>query len=317
MVKQKTDLSIKIGKIRLKNPIMVASGTFGYGKEYEDLVDLKKLGAIVTKTITRAPRSGNPPPRIAETAFGMLNSIGLENSGVDEFIKNKMPYLRKLGIPVIVSIGGEKIKEFVHLARILDSVKGVSGLEVNISCPNLIGHKPKHKKQKTKLFSQDKKLTYKVIKSIRKATKLTLITKLTPNVTDITEIARAAEAAGSDALSLVNTYLGMAVDINSKKPLLGNVAGGLSGPAIKPMALKAVWDVYNSVDIPIIGMGGIMTAEDALEFIICGATGAALGTVNFVHPNKSIEIIDKLGYYINSQDLKKITPLIGSLKTQN
>ncbi len=299
-----TNLSIKIGKIRMKNPVMVASGTFGYGKEYEDFVDIKRLGAIVTKTVTLAPRSGNEPPRIAETPSGMLNSIGLENDGVDAFIKEKMPYLEKLGVPVIVSISAERIDEFAKIAKRLDRINGISGLEINISCPNL---------KTQRLFSQDKKSTYRVVKGVRKATGLTIITKLTPNVTDIAEIAKAAEDAGSDAVSLVNTYMGMAVDVSTKRPMLGNITGGLSGPAIKPMALKAVWDVYNAVDIPIIGMGGIISTEDALEFMMCGATAVAVGSTNFVYPKKSVEIIDGLEYYIKSNKLKSIKGLIGSL----
>ncbi|MBL7068786.1 MAG: dihydroorotate dehydrogenase [Candidatus Omnitrophica bacterium] len=311
--RRETDLSVKIGRIKMKNPVMVASGTFGYGKEYEGLMDISRLGAIVTKTITNDPRSGNPPPRVVETPFGMLNSIGLENDGVDAFIEEKLPYLRKLGIPVIVSIGGEEIRDFARLAKRLNRVSGVAGLEINISCPNI--RDQRRKTRSRRLFSQDKNLTFKIVKSVRRATGLTIITKLTPNVTDVAEIARAAQDGGSDALSLVNTYMGMALDISTRKPLLGNVAGGLSGPAIKPLALKAVWDVYNHVSIPIIGMGGIVEINDVLEFLICGATAVALGTTNFVYPNKSIEIIDGLKYYIKSNKLKSLKPLIGSLKT--
>ena len=311
------DLSVKIGKIRMRNPIMVASGTFGYGKEYEDIVDLKRLGAIVTKTITLSPRSGNAPPRIVETPAGMLNSIGLENDGLDAFVKDKMPYLRSLGIPVIISIGGETIDEFAKLAKQLDGVEGIAGLEINISCPNLkVTRSLGHQVTSSTLFSQDKRLTHKVVRKIRRATNLTVITKLTPNVTDITEIARAAQDAGSDAISLVNTYMAMAVDIEERRPMLGSVTGGLSGPAIKPIALKAVWDVRNSVDIPIVGMGGIVSMKDVLEFMICGATAVALGSVNFTYPNKSIEIIDKLGYYIKSHNIKRIKELVGALKTK-
>jgi len=303
------NLSVKIGKIKMKNPVMVASGTFGYGREYEDLVEIKKLGAIVTKTITNEPRSGNAPPRIVETPSGMLNSIGLENGGVELFVNEKMPYLKETGIPIIVSIGGEKIGEFTRLAKRLNTVDGIAGLEINISCPNLSN-------KKHALFSQDARATYKVVKKIRKATKLTVITKLTPNVTDISEIARAAQDAGSDAISLVNTYMGMAVDIPTRKPILGNITGGLSGPAIKPMALKAVWDAYNNVDIPIIGMGGISNTDDVLEFMICGATAVSLGSINFVYPNKCIEIIDELGYYIRSKKVKGMKGIIGSLKAK-
>ena len=303
------DLGVAIGKIRMKNPITVASGTFGCGEELEELTDLGKLGAIVTKTVTKRAREGNRPPRIAETASGMLNSIGLENGGIDRFITDKMPYLRNIGIPVIVSIGGERGNEFIELAERLDETDGVSGIEVNISCPNLEG-------KGQGLFSQDVKLTYGLVKKIKKATSLTVITKLTPNVTDITEIAKAACDAGSDALSLVNTYTGMAVNIHTRRPRLGNITGGLSGPAIKPLALKAVWDVYNSVDIPIIGMGGVATTEDAIEFIICGATAVALGSTNFVYPNKYVEIIEGLAYHIKSNKMVNMNALTGSLKVR-
>jgi len=298
-------LGIDIGKIRMKNPVMVASGTFGYGKELTDLVDIEKLGAIVTKTITLKPRTGNKPPRIAETPSGMLNAIGLENDGVDAFIKEKMPYLKRCNIPVIVSVSAQNAGDFSKLAQKLDKVEGVSALEINISCPNLATKR---------LFSQDAGATNNVVKAVRKSTALTIITKLTPNVTDIAKIAKAAEDAGSDAVSLVNTYAGMAVDIDTKKPLLGNIAGGLSGPAIKPLALKAVWDVYNAVKIPIIGMGGIIEVNDALEFMICGATAVAIGSANFVEPKKSIEIIESLEYYINSNNISDIKDIIGSLK---
>ena len=310
--RQGSGLAVTIGRIKMKNPVMVASGTFGYGEEYADITDIGKLGAIVTKTITVNARSGNNPPRIAETPSGMLNSIGLENSGVESFIEEKMPCLRKLGIPVIVSIGAEKIRDFAKLARRLDGVRGIAGLEINISCPNLGG--PRAKGERYKHFSQDRRATYRIVKAARRVTSLTVITKLTPNVTDIAKIAKAAQDAGSDALSLVNTYAAMGADISTREPLLGNIAGGLSGPAIKPLAIKAVWDVYNSVDIPIVGMGGIMSPDDAIEFMVCGASAVALGTANFVHPDKSVEIIDGLKYYIKSNGLKSAKELTGSLK---
>ncbi len=266
---------IRIGKIKLKNPVMVASGTFGYAKEFEGLVDLKKLGAIVTKTITIKARPGNPMPRVCETAYGMLNSIGLQNEGVENFIKEKLPYLSKLGVPIIVSISGDSTKEFCQLAKRLDKVKGVDGLELNISCPNI---KAKN------LVAQDKDATYDVVKSARMTTGKTLITKLSPNVTDVVEIARAACSAGSDAVSLVNTFLGMAIDIETGKPKLGNIVGGLSGPCIKPIALRMVWEVAKNIKKPVIGMGGIMDAEDAIEFLIAGAKAVQVGTANFVEP---------------------------------
>jgi len=327
-VERTADLSVTIGKIRMNNPIMVASGTFGYGKEYEDIADLKKLGAIVSKTITLLPRTGNPSPRIVETPSGMLNAIGLENDGVDSFIKEKMPYLKKIGIPVIVSIGGESAEEFEKIAKRLSRVDGIAGLEINISCPNLSKRGTTDEGRRTKnvgrgtwdvgrgirMFSQDAKATYEVVNKVRKATNLTLITKLTPNVTDIAEIARAAEDAGSDAVSLVNTYLGMAVNIDTRRPRLGNVTGGLSGPAIKPLALRAIWDVYKAVKIPIIGMGGITTAHDVIEFMLCGARAVALGTANFVQPNGYVDIIDGLVDYMIRYDIKKIGELVGTLK---
>jgi dihydroorotate dehydrogenase (NAD+) catalytic subunit len=298
-------LSVKIGRIKMKNPVTVASGTFGCGKELEDVADAKKLGAIVAKTVTLYPRDGNPSPRIAEAPSGMLNAIGIENDGVDAFIRDKMPYLRSLGIPVIVSIGGDKADEFPEVARRLDKVKGVSGIEINISCPNL---------KKRILFAQDKKAAHRVVKSVRQATGLTIITKLTPNVTNIAEIARAAERAGSDAISLVNTYAAMAVDIDTRTPRLGNTTGGLSGPAIKPIALKAVWDVYNAVDIPIIGMGGIVDARDIIEFMVCGASAVALGSINFVYPDRCVKIIGELADYMKRAGIKNIKDLTGSLK---
>ncbi len=280
---------IKIGKIRLKNPVMVASGTFGYAKEFEGLVDLKKLGAIVTKTITIKARSGNPMPRICETASGMLNSIGLQNEGVENFMKEKLPYLSKLDVPIIVSISGDSTKEFSQLARRLDRIRGVSGLELNISCPNITNHESRTTKHD--LIAQDRDATYDVVKSVRMATGKTLVTKLSPNVTDVVEIARAACSAGSDAVSLVNTFLGMAIDIETGKSRLGNIVGGLSGPCIKPIALRMVWEVARNIKKPVIGMGGIMNAQDAIEFLIAGAKAVQIGTANFVEPGICDKII--------------------------
>ncbi|MFA4991570.1 MAG: dihydroorotate dehydrogenase [Candidatus Omnitrophota bacterium] len=286
-------MDIKIGKIRLRNPVMAASGTFGYAKEFEGLVDLKRLGAIVTKTITLKPRKGNPMPRICETASGMLNAIGLQNEGVENFIKEKIPYLVKLKVPVIVSISGNDIKEFCKLAETLDREKGVDGIELNISCPNINkGHG---------LIAQDKEATRDLVKSVRAVTGKTLITKLSPNVTDITEIAVAAEKAGTDAVSLINTFLGMAIGIDTRKPVLGNVTGGLSGPCIKPIALRMVWEVARAVKIPVIGMGGIMTARDAIEFMIAGAAAIQIGTANFVDPGACESIIKGISEYFRGK----------------
>lgn len=276
---------VNIGKIRLKNPVMVASGTFGYAKEFEELMDLKKLGAIVTKTITLGPRSGNTPPRICETASGMLNAIGLQNGGVDNFLEEKLPYLSKIGVPIIVSISGD----FCKLAKRLDKESGVDGIELNISCPNITDHGSRVAGRD--LIAQDKDATYNLVTNIRKVTGKTLITKLSPNVTDIVEIARAACKGGADAVSLVNTFLGMAIDIETGKPRLGNITGGLSGPCIKPIAVRMVWEVARNIDKPVIGMGGIMNSGDAIEFLIAGAKAVQVGTANFVEPGVCEKII--------------------------
>ncbi|PIP68358.1 MAG: dihydroorotate dehydrogenase [Candidatus Omnitrophica bacterium CG_4_9_14_0_2_um_filter_42_8] len=295
-------MKIKIGKIELKNPVMVASGTFGYAKEFEKLVNLKHLGAIITKTITLNPRQGNPMPRICETASGMLNAIGLQNEGIDDFIKEKMPYLSKIGVPIIISISGNNIDEFFILARRLNKIKAISGIELNISCPNI---------KCRGLVAQDKKETYEVVKAVRKTTSKTVITKLSPNVTDITEIAKAAEDAGSDAVSLVNTFLGMAIDVETGKSKLGNITGGLSGPCIKPIALRMVHEVSRNIDIPVIGMGGIMNAGDAIEFILAGATAIQVGTANFIEPGVSGKIIKGIEAYLKKHKIKKFQDIIG------
>ncbi|MFH0827074.1 MAG: dihydroorotate dehydrogenase, partial [Candidatus Omnitrophota bacterium] len=245
-----TKLSVHIGKLKLKNPVMVASGTFGYAEEFKDFMDLKLLGAIVSKTITLNPHKGNPAPRTCETPAGMLNSIGLENPGLVGFLREKLPVLRKIGVPVIVSIASEKDpEEFVILAKELDKIKEVASIEMNISCPNI---------KSARFIAQDPKATYQWVRAVRKVTKKTLVTKLSPNVTDITEIALAAEGAGSDAVSLINTLSGMRIDIHKRKPELASVTGGLSGPAIRPVAVRMVWEVYQKIKIPIIGLGGIM-----------------------------------------------------------
>lgn len=301
----KTNLSVQIGKLKLKNPVMVASGTFGYAEEFASLVDLKKLGAIVTKTITLKPKKGNPPPRTVETAAGMLNAIGLENPGVNVFIKEKLPPLRKIGVPIIVSISADSDREFVELTRILNKTNGVSAIELNLSCPNL---------GTSRMVSQLDKATYRIVKAVRAVTDLTIIAKLTPNVTDIGLIARAATAADADAISLVNTFLAMAVDKDSRCPKLANITGGLSGPAIKPIALRMVWEVVRTVYVPIIGMGGIMNTEDALEFIIAGATAVAVGTGNFVNPKLTIEIIEGIKKHLKQKNVKDIKNLIGSIR---
>ncbi len=311
----KPNLKVNIGKLKLKNPVMVCSGTFGYGQELEGLVDLKKLGAVVTKTITLKPRQGNPAPRTCETPSGMLNSIGLENPGIEGFLEEKLPYLKKIGVPIIVSIASEENPdEFIALARRLNKIKAVSAIELNISCPNIktIDHRPQTKDQ----IAQDPVATYEVVNSVRKVTDKTLITKLSPNVTDITEIALAAEKAGSDAVSLINTLTGMAIDVRTRKPKIASITGGLSGPAIRPVAVRMVWEVYQKIRIPIIGMGGIMDTLSAWEFFICGATAISVGTANFVNPKATIEIISGLKQFLIKNKIQDIKQIIGSLKIE-
>ena len=299
------DLSVHIGKLKLKNPVMVASGTFGYAEEFKDFFDLRMLGAIVTKTITLNPRKGNAPPRTCEAPAGMLNSIGLENPGIDRFIKDKLPALKKIGIPIIVSISSESDpQEFIALAKRINKIREVQAIELNISCPNI---------KTTGLISQDAKATYALVNKVRKATKKTIITKLTPNVTDIAIIAKAAESAGSDAVSLINTLTGMSIDIEKQKPKIASITAGLSGPAIRPIAVRMVWEVYQKVKIPIIGMGGIMDTPSALEFFLAGATAVAIGTANFINPKASIEIIEGIRKYLINNKIKSIDELVGSL----
>jgi len=303
------NLEVEIAGVKLKNPVMTASGTFGYGEEFSPFFDLDKLGAMVLKGITLKPKMGNPPPRIIETPSGMLNSIGLQNVGVEMLIKEKLPYLQKYNTLVIINISGDTIEEYVELVRRLEEVSKemeITGLEVNISCPNV--------KKGGMAWGTDAKSTYKIISNIRKATHLPLIVKLTPNVTDIKTIAQAAEEAGADALSLINALLGMAVDIDSREPKLANISGGLSGPAIKPVALWLVWQVFQTVNIPVIGIGGIIKVEDALEFIIAGARAIEIGTANFINPRVTIEIIDGIEKYLIENNIKDVNELVGSMK---
>ncbi|MFA5092391.1 MAG: dihydroorotate dehydrogenase [Candidatus Omnitrophota bacterium] len=306
MVKIKPNLSVNLGRLELKNPVMVASGTFGYAEEFKDFMDLKKLGAIVTKTITLKPRHGNIPPRTCETPAGMLNSIGLENPGIDKFLQEKLPYLAKLSVPIIVSIAAEEnLDEFLNLTNRLDKIDTVAAIELNISCPNL---------QKNKLVSQDAKDTFELVSMVRKVTQKCLITKLSPNVTSISEIAIAAQDGGSDALALINTLSGMSIDVNQRTPKLGAWVGGLSGAAIRPVAIKMVWESYNKIKIPIIGMGGIMDTQSALEFFIAGATAISVGTANFINPKVSLEIILGLKQYMVEHNIQNLDNLIGRLK---
>ena len=298
-------LSVNIGGIRMRNPVMTASGTFGYGSEYEDFVDLNRLGAVVMKGVTSVPWPGNPMQRIMETPSGMLNAIGLQNVGVDGFITEKLPYLRDFDVPVIVNVCGKTVEEYLIVVEKLSGADGVAGVELNISCPNLdCGGMS---------FGVDATLAHQLVKAVRTRTHLPLLVKLSPNVTDITVIARAIEDAGADALSAINTLLGMAINAETRAPELANITGGLSGPAIKPVALRLVWEVYKSVSIPIVGMGGIINSTDALEFFIAGASAVAIGTANFVNPKASLEVIEGLCSYLEKTDIKSINELVGSL----
>jgi dihydroorotate dehydrogenase (NAD+) catalytic subunit len=301
------NLSVTIGKIKLKNPVMVASGTFGFGEEYEDFFDLHQLGAIISKGISLKPMMGNPPPRIFETEGGIINSIGLQNPGFQDFIKNKLPYYKKIKTHLIINFFGNTQREYVELARCFDEVPGISGLEMNISCPNV--------KQGGIVFGSDPKMAYHLVREVRKATKLTLIVKLSPNVTDIGLMAKGVEEAGADAVSLINTLRAMAVNIHSRKPELGNIIGGLSGPAIKPIALRMVWEVSCRVEIPVIGIGGIMKAEDAIEFILVGASAIQIGTANLIQPKTGIEVINGIKKYLVQNKIESVQKLTGLFNT--
>jgi dihydroorotate dehydrogenase (NAD+) catalytic subunit len=303
----KKDLQVRIGNLTLRNPVMTASGTFGYGREFSHLVNLNHLGGIVVKGISLLPRPGNPPPRIVETACGMLNAIGLENVGVERFITQKMSYLRRLDTPVIVNILGDSVEEYCEIARRLDGVEGISGLEVNISCPNV--------KKGGVAFGTEPAMAATVTSAVRQATRLPVIIKLSPNVTDIVLMARAVEEAGADGVSLINTLIGMAIDPKTRRPRLANVIGGLSGPAIKPVALRMVWQVASAVSIPVIGIGGITTADDALEFLLAGATAIQVGTANFYDPSSSEQIIQGMKEYLHQQGEHCIRDIIGTLQT--
>jgi len=298
------DLSVELAGLALANPVLVASGTFGYGTEYADLTDVSRLGGICTKAVTLEPRTGNPPPRICETPAGMLNAIGLQNPGVEVFLSEKMPALREFGVPIIVNIAGESVADYVSLARQLSDCPDAAALELNLSCPNV--------KRGGMQFGIDSELTERVVTAVREATELPLIAKLSPNVTDIVSIAKAARDGGANALSLINTLVGMSIDIDRRQPTLANVTGGLSGPAIRPVAVRMVWEVAQAVDLPIIGMGGITSAADALQFIMAGATAVAVGTANFVKPDVAGRIIDDLADFCRQADVARMADLIGA-----
>ena len=300
------NLEVSLGKLKLKNPVMTASGTFGYGEEYAEFVDLNRLGAVVVKGLSLLPKEGNPTPRIVETSSGMLNAIGLQNIGIERFIREKIPFLKQFNTPVIVNFFGDTREEYILAAEQLSCVDGIHGLEMNISCPN--------KQAGWSIFGTDPKVTHDVVSSVRKKTDLTLIVKLSPNVTDIALMAKAAEDAGADALSLINTITGMAIDIQTRKPKLANIRGGLSGPAIKPIAVRMVYEVKQAVKIPIIGLGGIMNSDDAIEFIIAGAAAIAVGTANFVNPTATIEILDGITAYMKAHGIEDIGSLTGTVR---
>lgn len=300
------NLAVQLGALRLQNPVLVASGTFGYGSEYADLVDLNRLGGIMVKGTTLRPRPGNPMPRMVETAAGCLNSIGLQNVGVEVFIREKLPFLRRYRCAVIVNIAGDSYEEFEQLAERLDGVEGVHALEMNISCPN---------QEKGGIhFGVDPEATRKVVSRVRQRTRLPLIVKLSPNVTDITVPARAAVDGGADILSLVNTFVGTAIDAKTRRFKLANITGGLSGPAIKPLALYMVWQVAQAVSVPIIGMGGIMNATDAVEFLLAGASAVAVGTANYVNPRASIEVLEGIEQYLREQGEKDVKDIVGTVE---
>jgi len=300
------DLRVNIGSLVLQNPVMTASGTFGYAREFESLVNLHRLGAIIVKGISLAPRKGNPPQRIVETACGMLNAIGLQNVGVERFLSEKMLYLRGLDVPVIVNILGDTVEEYRQLTERLAGVDGIAAIEVNISCPNV--------KKGGVAFGADPQMARAVTEAVKTAADVPVMVKLSPNVSDITTLARAVEDGGADSVSLINTLIGMAIDLRRRKPVLANVIGGLSGPAIKPVALRMVYQVAGAVSIPVIGIGGIDSAEDALEFILAGASGVQIGTANFINPRVSEEVVEGIADYVREHDLQSIRALIGALE---
>ena len=305
MNKKRSDMRVTLGEITLKNPVLTASGTFGYAAEFEKLIDLNRLGGIIVKGLSLEASRGNPPPRIVETPCGMLNAIGLENVGLEAFVKEKLPVLKKIDAPVFVNIYGKTIEEYAELASRLEDIEEVSGIEVNISCPNVscggmaFGAYPDSAAQ--------------VVRAVRKRTTQHMMVKLSPNVTDITEIARSAEGEGADSISLINTITGMAIDIETRRPKLANVTGGLSGPAIRPVALRMVWQAARAVNVPVIGVGGITTAKDALEFLIAGAVAVQVGTANFINPHATIDIIEGIEAFLEERNIDQIGDIIGTL----
>jgi dihydroorotate dehydrogenase (NAD+) catalytic subunit len=301
------DLSVTIGSLRLRNPLIAASGCFGYGVEYAAVVDLSSLGGVAVKGLFLSEREGHAPPRIVETPSGMLNAIGLQGIGVHRFVAERLPELRQLGATVLVNICGSTLDEYCEVARVLSDHEGVGAIELNISCPNI--------KEGGIQFGCSLIGTYDVVSAVRKVTRLPVIPKLTPNVTDVASFARASEEAGADAISLVNTFLAMAIDVETRRPKLTNVLGGLSGPAIRPIAVRMVWECYQAVKLPIIGMGGIATAEDVLEFMIAGASAVQVGTMNFVDPFIWTRLADGVDEYLTRHRIARVTDLVGTLRT--
>jgi dihydroorotate dehydrogenase (NAD+) catalytic subunit len=302
-----TDLTVTLGRLRLPNPILVASGTFGYAREMEGVVDFARLGGIIPKTVTRQPRPGNAPPRTVETASGMLNAIGLDNDGLDYFLTHHLSYLRQLPCPVLINIAGKNESEFVEMAaQVQREASGLAGMELNLSCPNVSGGID---------FATNPEVTARVVRSVRGVCDLPLVAKLTPNVTDITEVAQAAAEAGADAVSLINTIVGMAVDWRKQRPILGNVTGGLSGPAIKPLALRMVYRVARKVNVPVLGIGGIATLDDVMEFLVAGASAVQLGTVNFYDPTAAVCIVEGLPDALRQLGATRPSDVVGTLRT--
>jgi dihydroorotate dehydrogenase (NAD+) catalytic subunit len=300
------DLAVNIGDLKLKNPVTTASGTYGYGEEFTDFMDVNRLGGIFVKGLTLENREGNPYPRMAETPSGMLNSVGLQNKGIDYFINSIYPRIRHFDTQIIPNVNGSTIEDYVTVTEKLDAVEGIEAIELNISCPNV--------KAGGMAFGINPKSAYEATKAVRDVYHKTLIVKLSPNVTSIGEMAKIVVDAGADSVSLVNTFLAMAINAETRKPILGMVTGGLSGPAIKPIALRMVWEVYRAVKVPVVGMGGIMTAADAIEFMLAGSTAIQVGTANFIDPAVSIKILDGIEDYMNRHGVKSVTELIGALK---
>ena len=302
------NLKVDLGKLQLKNPVMTASGTFGYGKEYDDFIDISRIGGIVVKGTTLRDRQGNAYPRMAETPFGMLNAVGLQNKGVQYFVDSIYPSIKDVNTDIFVNVSGSTVDEYIATAEAINGLDRITGIELNISCPNV--------KEGGMAFGTSCPSASQVVKEVRKVYHKELMVKLSPNVTDISEIARAVEAEGADSVSLINTLLGMAIDAEKRKPVLSTITGGLSGPAIKPIALRMVWQVANAVKIPVVGMGGIMNATDAIEFLFAGATAIQIGTANFIDPTISVKVIEGIEQYLVRHGFTDVRQIIGGLNTK-